>query len=225
MKNIKYNYEMKRLLIATHNKGKLNEIKKGLKAFEERGLAVLSLNELNIAAKPEETGKTFEENSRLKAKFYGDMTKLAAIADDGGLIIPYLNNGPGVKSRRWPGYEATDEELINYTLTHLKGVKKADRTAYLETCICFYSLVSPNPQGSRNPEGSVIICEPERVKGYIAEKPSSRRIKGYPYRALLIIDKFNKYYDDLSKLEHQQINHRLKALKRLVKKVKKYLIQ
>ena len=214
MKNIKYNYEMKRLLIATHNKGKLNEIKKGLKAFEERGLAVLSLNELNIAAKPEETGKTFEENSRLKAKFYGDMTKLAAIADDGGLIIPYLNNGPGVKSRRWQGYEATDEELIQYTLLHLKGVRVADRTAYLQTCLCFY-----------NPVEEIFLCEEEKIKGRIAEKPIEHFTPGYPYRALFIVEKFNKYYDELTSLEHKQINHRLIASKRLVKRVKKYLIK
>ena len=216
---------MKTILIATHNQAKLSELKLGLENLEKLGIKIVSLNDLKIKDKPLETGKTFQENAEIKARFYGDLTKYPTISDDGGLVIPYLNNGPGVKSRRWLGYEATDEELINYTLLHLKGVKKADRTAYLETCICFYSLVSPNPQGSRNPEGSVMICEQEKIKGYIAEKPSSRRIKGYPYRALLIIDKFNKYYDDLTEKEHNEINHRLKALKRLVKRIKKYLIE
>src|SRR3990167_5924313 len=211
---------MKKILIATQNKAKLKELKFGLQNLEKSGVKIVSLADLRIASEPHETGKTFQENAEIKARFYGGLTKLPAIADDGGLVIPYLNNGPGVKSRRWLGRESTDEELIQHTLVHLKGVKKADRTAYLETCICFYSPVSSNPQGSRNPEGSVIICEQEKIKGFIAAKPSPRRIEGYPYRALLIIDKFNKYYDDLSKLEHQQINHRLKALKRLVKKVK-----
>ena len=78
----------------------------------------------------------------------------------------------------------------------------------------------PNPQGSRNPEGSVIICEQEKIKGFIAAKPSPRRIDGFPYRALFIVSKFNKYYDDLTEKEHNEINHRLKALKRLVKRIK-----
>ena len=215
----------KKLLIATHNQAKLNELKLGLENLKKLGIKIVSLNDLNIKDKPLETGKTFQENAEIKARFYGDLTKLPVIADDGGLVIPYLNNGPGVKSRRWLGYEATDEELINYTLTHLKGVKKADRTAYLETCICFYLPVASNPQGSRNPEGSAIICEQKKIKGCIAEKPSPRRIDGFPYRALFIVSKFNKYYDDLTEKEHTEINHRLKALKRLVKRIKKYLIE
>ena len=216
---------IKKILIATHNQAKLKELKFGLQSLEKIGIKIVSLNDLNIKDKPLETGKTFQENAEIKARFYGDLTKLPVIADDGGLVIPYLNNGPGVKSRRWLGYEATDEELINYTLTHLKGVKKADRTAYLETCICFYLPVASNPQGSRNPEGSAIICEQKKIKGCIAEKPSPRRIDGFPYRALFIVSKFNKYYDDLTEKEHTEINHRLKALKRLVKRIKKYLIE
>ena len=215
----------KKLLIATHNQAKLNELKLGLENLKKLGIKIVSLNDLNIKDKPLETGKTFQENAEIKARFYGDLTKLPVIADDGGLVIPYLNNGPGVKSRRWLGYEATDEELINYTLTHLKGVKKADRTAYLETCICFYWPVASTPQDSRNPEGSAIICEQKKIKGCIAEKPSPRRIDGFPYRALFIVSKFNKYYDDLTEKEHTEINHRLKALKRLVKRIKKYLIE
>lgn len=205
---------MRQLLIATHNKGKLAEIKKGLKPIEERGIKVLCLLDLAIDKKPEETGKTFEENSKIKAEFYADLTKLPTIADDGGLIIPYLNNEPGVKSRRWPGHEATDEELIQYTLFHLEGVRVADRTAYLQTCLCFY-----------NPVENIFMCESEKIKGRIAEKPIEHFTPGYPYRALFIVEKFNKYYDELIPSEHGEINHRLKALKRLVKRIEKYLIE
>ena len=211
---------MKTILIATHNQAKLSELKLGLENLEKLGIKIVSLNDLKIKDKPLETGKTFQENAEIKARFYGDLTKYPTISDDGGLVIPYLNNGPGVKSRRWLGYEATDEELINYTLVHLKGVTRTDRIAYLETCICFYLPASSNPQGSRNPEGPVMICEQEKIKGYIAKKPSPRRIEGFPYRALFIVSKFNKYYDDLTEKEHEEINHRLIALKRLVKRIK-----
>ncbi len=217
-----------KLLIATHNKAKLKELKFGLQDLEKIGVRIVSLNELGVNIKPHETGKTFQENAEIKARFYGDLTKLPTISDDGGLIISYLNNEPGVKSRRWLGRESTDEELINYALFHLRGVTHDDRTAYLETCVCFYFIDSRfrgNDIGDGGDDKPIMICEQEKIKGHVAEKPSPRRIEGYPFRALFIVDKFNKYYDELTDEEHQQVNHRLKALKRLVKRVKKYLIE
>lgn len=148
----------------------------------------------------------------MKAKFYGKLTGLPTITDDGGLIIPYLGNEPGVRSRRWPGYEADDKELISYTLLHLRGVKLADRTAYLETCVTFF-----------DPKTSIFFSEQKKIKGHIAEKPTKRATNGYPFRALFIINKFNKYYDELTPVEHDRINHRLKALKRLTKRIKDLL--
>ena len=203
---------MKKILIATTNLAKLEELKIGLRELENLGIKLISLNDVGVEKYPEETGKTFQENSLLKAKFYGKLTSLPTVADDGGLIIPYLGNGPGVRSRRWPGYETSDEELINYTLLHLKGVKLADRTAYLETCVTFYSEV--------HPRGDQTIFEQEKIKGHIAKKPTGRPTNGYPFRGLFIVDKFNKYYEELTEEEHQQVNHRLKALKRLTKRIK-----
>lgn len=222
---------VKQVLIATHNQAKLAELKFGLKDLEKQGVKIVSLKDLQIKANPQETGKTFQENSEIKARYYGNLTGLPTVADDGGLIIPYLNNEPGVKSRRWLGYEASDEELIQHTIVHLKGVQKDDRTAYLQTCICFYLPASTHPrivqaQNSHPASaGGIILCEQEKIKGHIAEKPSPRRIDGYPYRALFIVERFNKYYDELTEDEHQQINHRLKALRRLVKRIRKYLIK
>ncbi len=205
---------MKKILIATHNESKKKELLYGLKGLMRKGLQAVTLNDLNINDEPEETGKTFQQNSMLKAKFYANLTYLPTIADDGGLIIPYLNNEPGVKSRRWPGYEASDEELIKYTLSHLKGVIGVNRTAYLETCVCFY-----------DPVAQTFACEQERIKGRISEKPLNIETKGYPFRTLFIVEKYNKYYDELTKEEHEKENHRLKALKRLVKRIEKNLIE
>jgi XTP/dITP diphosphohydrolase len=206
---------MKRLLIATHNPAKLEELKFGLKELEIQGIKLISLNDVRIEEEPEETGKTFQGNSELKARFYAKLTGLPTIADDGGLIIPYLNGGPGVKSRRWPGYEASDKELIDYTLLHLKGLKKSDRIAYLETCVTFFM--------PGHPKGDQIIFEQEKIKGHIAEKPTGRPTNGYPFRALFIVDEFNKYYDELTEAEHDKINHRYRALKKLTIKIKNLL--
>jgi len=200
--------KMKILLLATHNQAKLEELKIGVRLLIKKGVKIVTLNDLNINKNPKETWKTFEENAKLKAKFYGDLTGCPTIADDGGLLIPFLNNEPGVKSRRWLGYEASDEELIKHTLLHLRGVKWSDRIAYLQTCLCFY-----DPQINKS------ICEQEKIKGFIAEKPSGKATNGYPFRALFIVEKYNKYYDELTKEEHLKINHRLKALRRLVNRL------
>jgi len=200
---------MKKILIATTNKAKLEEIKNRLKFFLKQNIKLLTLNDVGVEEKPEEKGINFCENARIKAQFYAEKTSLPTLADDGGLIIPYLNNEPGVKSRRWLGYEAKDEELINYTLERLKNVPKEKRKAYLQVCLCFF-----------DPSSKKIFFEEENIKGFIAEKPSGKTTFGYPFRALFIVKKFNKYYDQLTSKEHQQINHRLLALKRLIKKIK-----
>lgn len=201
---------IKQLLIATHNKAKLGELMMGVKKLSDQGVKILSLNDLKITEDPEETGKTFEENAILKATFYGKLTGIPTIADDGGLMIPYLNNEPGVKSKRWMGRDASDEELINYALLHLRGVIGVDRTAYLQTCLCYYD---PNLEEK--------ITRVERIKGHIAEEPSGNPTHGYPYRALFIVDEFNKYYDELTDSEHHKINHRLIALHWIVEKIMK----
>ena len=201
---------MKKILIASGNPGKITEIKIGLKILEKQGIGILTLNNVKVGeTEPEETGKTFRDNALIKAKFYADLTNLPVVSDDGGLIIPYLNNEPGVKSRRWLGYEASDEELIKHTLSRLQDVVSAKRKAYLQTCLCFY-----------NPQTNKIIFETEKIAGHISEVPFSKRTTGYPFRAVFIVDKYNKYYDELTEEEHQQINHRLKALKRLTKRIK-----
>ncbi len=203
-----------KILIATHNPGKLKELRKALHPLENDGHQIVSLKELSIDSEPEETGKTFQENSLLKAKYYAKRSGIPTIADDGGLGINILNGEPGVKSRRWKGYEATDEELIQYTLEKLKNYHGNDRSAYLQTCITFY-----------DPKTEAVFSETEKIDGFIADEASNKRVVGYPFRTLFIVKKFNKYYDDLTEEEHEEINHRLKAAKRLAKKMGSYLLQ
>lgn len=199
---------MKKILIATHNTAKLGEIMLGIKPLKNIGWTIYSLDDLHIHKDPEETGKTFEENAELKARYYAQISNIPTIADDGGLMIDYLNGEPGVKSKRWMGYETNDANLIQFTLQKLKNISKDKRTAYLQTCLCYY-----------NPSTKKLYKESERIKGYIAEKPSGKPTHGYPFRALFIVDVYNKYYDELTDEEHQNINHRIKALSRLINQI------
>ena len=205
---------MNKILIATHNRAKLTELKFGAKILEKKGITIVSLDDLHIDTEPEETGHTFTENAVIKAKYYNQFSGLPTIADDGGLEIEILNGEPGVKSKRWVGHEGTDEELITYTLKRLAGLPKEKRAAYLTVCLCFFDQKT-----------KINICEQEKIYGHIAEVPSGRPTHGYPFRALFIVDEFNKYYDELTPEEHNKINHRLKALKRLVSKIEDNLIK
>lgn len=202
------------LLIATHNKAKFKEIYEGLIECFGNQVRILSLDDVHITDEPEETGISLRENALIKAKYYGSRTNLPVISDDGGIAIDILDGEPGVRSRRWPGHEAPDEELIAYTLEKLRGVPRNQRSAALTMCLCFY-----------DPKMGKTLFEEEKNKGHIAEKPYPHYTKGYPYRALFIVDTLGKYYDELTPEEHGRLNHRLIALRRLCKKIKHYLIQ
>jgi len=197
-----------KILIATFNRGKRLEYKTILTNLSKKAninLTCVTPEDLKIKDKVKETGKTFAQNSLLKARFYADVSGLPTLADDGGIEIPILNNEPGVFSRRWPGYEATDDELITYTLEKLKKYKsRYERCARLVVCITFI-----------NPRSHKIHQASESIKGYVSDQIYSKYIKGYPYRALFIVDGVNKYYDELTKQEHEQYNHRRKALEKL----------
>lgn len=195
--------EMK-LLLATTNPGKLSELKQGFLALAEQGWELVDLSGFDNVGKPNETGKTFKENALLKAKYYAEKTGLPTVADDGGIEIDFLNGEPGVLSRRWPGHEATDEELIKYTLKKLDKVPAHKRGAQLSTCLCFL-----------DPQTKKTEFVQESVRGVIDSKPSDERIEGFPYRALFVVDAYKKYYDELTPQEHDKINHRLKAVSKL----------
>ena len=141
-----------KILIATKNPGKAGEIKE----FLGNGFELASLTDFPDSPDTEETGETFEENALLKARTYFEWSGISSVADDGGLEIDYLNGEPGVKSRRWPGYEATDEELIEMALKKLEGVPQENRTARLRTVGTYY-------------DGKNIISRTASVEGYMGE--------------------------------------------------------
>ncbi|OGK20683.1 hypothetical protein A3C23_05830 [Candidatus Roizmanbacteria bacterium RIFCSPHIGHO2_02_FULL_37_13b] len=196
-----------KILIGTTNKGKQQDYKKILSAKIKSPISVIFPQDLDIEKSPVENGSTFVENSLIKAKYYFEKSGLPTIADDGGIEIPILNNEPGVLSRRWPGHEATDDELIKFTIQNLKEYpNREQRRALLTVWITYY-------------DGKDTIVENESIDGYISNQININYIKGYPYRALFIVNGVDKYYDELSDKEHAIYNHRRKALIRLWKKI------
>ncbi len=204
---------MKKLLIATTNPGKLDEIRGFL---ADLPIMLVGLMDLGITDRPEETGKTFEENAILKAKFYAAKSGLPTIADDGGFQIDALGGEPGVKSHRWihGDREDTDEELIAYTIERMKGLANADRGAQLRVVVAF--AIS---------DGTVHTKE-GMIRGVIPYKASDTRVPGFPYRSLLYLPNLFRFYnsDELTAEENDAYNHRKKALEELKPIIKKYLI-
>lgn len=131
---------MHRLLIATTNLAKFEEAQALLR---DEAITILGLADFSAIEVVDEAGATFEENAILKAKGYHAQAGVPCIADDGGLVVVYLNGAPGVSSHRWLGHSATDEELANAVIEKLKGVPQNQRTARLGGYIAFVGTVIP----------------------------------------------------------------------------------
>ncbi len=189
---------MNQLLIGTTNPAKFNEYKDLLDSYD---LEVISLYDFKID-EPDETGRDFEENAILKAKYYFQKTGIPTLADDGGFEIHALNGEPGVKSRRWLGRKTSDEDLIKTVYKKIKKVPEDQRQCRIRTVVAIAS-----PFGVVTSEGS--------VEGIIAEKPSDKRIKGFPFRSVMFFPNYGKYFTDLNKQEMEIMNHRKVAIEKV----------
>lgn len=191
---------MKKILVGTHNPGKLEEYSILLK---DTGLSVVSLDDLDIKKDVKEDGKTYQENAVKKAVSYSKLAGIPALADDGGIEIDALNGEPGIKSRRWPGHEASDEELIDMALKKLKGVPRKKRTARFVVVVALALS-----------EDKIFTARGEK-KGVIIEEPRGKLISGYPFRSIFFLPEENKTFNQLSLGEEVEIGHRKKALAEL----------
>lgn len=130
------------IVVATHNEGKLVEIRDIL--AEEFGdgahdIELVSAGSLGLPD-PVETGITFEANALLKARFVARLTGLPAIADDSGLIVDVMGNAPGILSARWAGEHGNDAANIDLLLAQIEDIPDDDRTARFR---CAAALVVP----------------------------------------------------------------------------------
>lgn len=198
---------MPRLLIATTNPAKAKSYQSLL---ADLGLEIVSLSDQPRFETVEENGCSFEENAILKAKGYFEQFHLPTIADDGGLVIETLGGEPGVKSHRWLGREATDEELVAFALQKMAGLPWEKRGAEIQTWAAFY-------------DGEHLLLEQGGTRGFIVEEKPSWMEKGFPWRSILFIPEFGKLYQDLTEEEYQKIEHRRKIVARLKPRMKEAL--
>ena len=196
---------MEVLVIATHNLGKLDEFKKLMKDVPVTLKCLADYPQLVV---PEETGRTFAANAKLKASYYAKNLKEYCLADDSGLEVKSLDGAPGVRSARFAGEKATDEENNELLLTKMKFQVK-------RTCRFRCALALANPEGRIVKEADG-ICD-----GMLLHEPLGTN--GFGYDPLFWSTELHKGLGEASDEEKNRISHRGKAVKRLVacwKKIK-----
>jgi XTP/dITP diphosphohydrolase len=161
-----------RLLIATHSAHKLAELRELL---DLEHAELVSLDDLGIPDDPVETGETFETNARIKARFGARRTGLLTLADDSGLEVVALGGAPGVRTRRYAGPHATDEDNNTKLLAALDGLPPERRTARY---VCVLALAMPRP-GAASRDAVPIRSVRGTTRGRIALTPRGSGGFGY----------------------------------------------
>ena len=181
----------KKLLIATHNMGKLNEFRE---LFAHLPLKLVSLKDQDVAENVEETGSTMEENATLKAQTYAKLCDMPTLADDSGLEVEALGGAPGVYSARYAGKAATDEQRIALLHHKLRNIPEEQWNARFRCVIAIVWPLSPI-------ELCTGVCH-----GMIVNPP--RGLNGFGYDPAFLFPELNKTMAELSPHEKNVLSHR-----------------
>jgi XTP/dITP diphosphohydrolase len=195
---------MRKLVLATHNGGKIKEFERLLAEFAS-DVQVLGLRDFPDMPDIPETGKTFIENSLLKARGICEFTKLPTLADDSGLCIDYLNGDPGIYSARWSGVHGDDAANIAKVLFQLEGVQPAERSAHF---VCEVALVFPS--------GHELI-ESGKLSGFITLSP--RGTAGFGYDPIFQPIGSDLTLGELAHGEKDKISHRGIAMRAMAPRI------
>ena len=185
------------LLIATRNRGKLQELRTLL---EELPIDVCDLNVYPAIETVDETGTTFIENASLKASEYARQAGILTLADDSGLEVEALSGAPGILSARYAGAGASDSERVDQLLAQLSSIKAENRTAR------FVSVVAIADSLGRILNVSDGICN-----GTLANAPRGKN--GFGYDPIFVPKRFDKTFAELPAEVKNQISHRARAFR------------
>ena len=191
-----------KLLIGTNNSGKLSEIK----GLLPKSMKTYSPNDFKIRS-PAENGKTFLENSEIKAKFFSKKSKMICLSDDSGLEIDILNGAPGIYSARWGGKNANFNKAMKKVFKELSIKDKNWKTKKIKArFICALTIYWPNKK---------VIHSLGKIEGYIA--PLLKGKNGFGYDPIFIPSGKKKTFGEMIPQEKHKIDHRFKAFKKIKK--------
>ena len=188
--------ELKKLLIATHNQGKLKELSSLLEGVP---FELVSLSDVGIEHDVDETGATLEENATLKAETYARLSGLPTLADDSGLEVDALGGEPGVRSARYAGDGASDEDRITLLLSNLADKPHPWQARF--RCVVAIS----------RPEKPVELYSGDCL-GEIITDP--RGCNGFGYDPVFLIPREGKTLAELTSDEKNRLSHRSAAARK-----------
>ena len=191
-----------KLLIGTNNKGKLNEITDLL----PKNLKIYSTSDFKIKS-PIENGKTFEENSLIKARYFSKESKMICLSDDSGLEIDTLGGAPGIYSARWGGKTGDFIKAMNRVFKELDKKTKNWKTKKIKArFVCALTIYGPN-QKTINSIG--------KIEGYISTSMKGKN--GFGYDPIFIPNGKKITFGEMKPSQKSKIDHRCKAFKKIKK--------
>jgi XTP/dITP diphosphohydrolase len=192
------------LVLATRNQGKTKEISELLEGFP---VEVKNLDDFGTLSEVEEDGDTFDDNAFKKASFTAKALGLPAMADDSGLEVEALGGAPGVRSARYAGPNATDQDNNSKLLKEMKDID--NRTAAF---MCVISIAVPS---------GVALTYEGRCEGVIARAPAGNQ--GFGYDPIFYYPPQKKTFAQLTVEEKNRVSHRGKALEEMKQEFDKVL--
>jgi XTP/dITP diphosphohydrolase len=193
---------MTRVLLATRNPKKLDELRRILATENITGIDIIGLSDVPDFPEAPEIGATFEENALAKARDAATATGLPAIADDSGLAVDALNGMPGVLSARWSGKHGDDLANLELVLAQISDLPDSRRTAAF---VCAAALVIPT--------GHEKVVRAD-WSGTLARKP--RGTNGFGYDPIFVPDGYERTSAELDPTAKDAISHRGQALRRVI---------
>jgi len=204
-KNCQYKMsKIEKIIIGTNNSGKYKEISDLLPTTVIKH----SAKEFNILT-PEETGKSFKENSIIKASYFAKKTNLICLSDDSGLEINILKGEPGIYSSRWSGPKNDFNLAIEKLYKKINNIKDAWKNDIRANFVCCLTLFWPSGK-SYSSTGI--------IKGKISKTKKGNN--GFGYDPIFIPEGYNKTFGEMGSKLKMSLDHRLKAYL----KIKKFFI-
>jgi|TARA_B110000116_G_C16608794_1_gene478385 XTP/dITP diphosphohydrolase len=197
--------KIKEIIIGTNNHGKYREISNLL----PNEIIKHSPEKLNINT-PEETGKTFKDNSFIKASYFSKKTNLVCISDDSGLEIDLLNGNPGIYSSRWNNSKKNFNHGIKRIFKELNSIKNVWQNECIARFVCSLTIYWPN---------GVNYSAQGIVKGKISNIKKGKN--GFGYDPIFIPDGYNQTFGEMKPSVKMSLDHRHKAFL----KIKKFFAQ
>lgn len=190
-----------RLVVASHNEGKVREIRTLLEPF---GIKTVSAGELGLD-EPEETGDTFVANARLKADAAAKASDMPALADDSGLVVDALDGEPGIYSARWAGEKRDFGEAMRVVEDRLRKAGAEEPEARRAYFVCVLCLSWP--------DGYWDVFE-GRVDGTLVWPPRGHR--GFGYDPIFCPYGHDQTFGEMDPIAKHAMSHRSEAFKQMV---------